>query len=104
MIVVKWEFDGDEQDLPMVQTTVERILGRYQRAIGGIHCPVHGAGPSLRVRGQTAADLELTIEPCCQAFIDETNVRIHRRRRDSARQRPTRLVPRSERRRVSRLA
>jgi hypothetical protein len=102
MIAVKWEFEGPEMDLPAVQTTVERILSRYQRAIGGIRCPVHGAGPYLCVRGQTVADLELTIEPCCQALIDETNVRIHSGRRNSIRQRPTRLIPRAERRRVSR--
>jgi hypothetical protein len=102
MIAVKWEFEGPEMDLPAVQTTVERILSRYQRAIGGIRCPIHGAGPYLCVRGQTVADLELTIEPCCQALIDETNARIHSGRRNSIRQRPTRLIPRAERRRVSR--
>jgi hypothetical protein len=102
MIAVRWEFEGPEHDLPAVQTTVERILGRYQRAIGGIRCPVHGAGPFLCVRGQTAEELELTIEPCCQALIDETNARIHSRRRSSVRQRPPRLIPRAERRRVSR--
>jgi hypothetical protein len=81
MIAVKWEFEGDEADVSMVQAAVEKILNRYQRALGGISCPVHGTGLSLVVRGRTLEDFELSIETCCQDFVTEANARIHDKRR-----------------------
>src|SRR3954467_8280615 len=81
MIAVKWEFEGDEADLAVVQAAVEKMLYRYQRALGGISCPVHGTGPSLAVRGRMLEDFELSIETCCQDFITEANARIHDKRR-----------------------
>jgi hypothetical protein len=102
MIAVKWEFEGDEA---VVQAAVEKILDRYQRALGGISCPVHGTGPSLIVRGRTLEDFELSIETCCQDFIIEANARIHdkRRRARVSRQPPQwRRNNQPERRRFSR--
>jgi hypothetical protein len=81
MILVKWEFRGTGSDVVAAQTAVERILNRYQRALRGVTCPVHASSAILVVRGRTMEDLDLGIEPCCQALIDEANAQIHRGRR-----------------------
>jgi hypothetical protein len=81
MIAVKWEFEGTGPEVAATQTVVERILNRYQRALRGLTCPVHGSGAVLVVRGRTLEDLDLGIEPCCQSLIDEANAQIHRGRR-----------------------
>ena len=84
MIAVKWEFEGTGSEVAEAQTVVERIVSRYQRAVRGISCPVHRVGLVLVVRGSTLEDLDLGIEPCCQALIDEANLQIHRGRRRPA--------------------
>jgi hypothetical protein len=81
MIAVKWEFEGTGPEVGAAQTMVDKILSRYQRALRGVTCPVHDRAALLVVRGRSLEDLELGIEPCCQALIDEANARIHRGRR-----------------------
>ena len=105
MLAVKWEFDGDDGELAAAQTVVQRILTKYQRALSGIRCPVHGSASLLIVRGRTLEDLNLSVEPCCQALVDEANAHIHRGRgRRPAGPRPhlTSSAIRRERRRVRR--
>ena len=80
MIAVKWEFEGTGAEVAAAQMVVEKILARCQRALRNVWCPVHGSGVALTVRGRTLEELELGIEPCCQASIDEASMRIHRRR------------------------
>lgn len=81
MIAVKWEFEGVGPEVAAAHTIVERILNRYQRALGGVTCPVHGSSVVLVVRGRTLDDLDLGIEPCCQTLIDVTNSWINRGKR-----------------------
>jgi hypothetical protein len=80
MIAVKWEFEGTGAEVAAAQMVVEKNLARYQRALRNVWCPVHGSAAALIVRGRTLAELELGIEPCCQAFIDEAYARVHRRK------------------------
>ena len=103
MLSVKWEFNGTGSEVTAAQTLVERILGRCQRALRGVTCPVHGSGAVLVVRGSNLQDLELGIEPCCQALINEANARIHGGRRRFGNMLPLdRRAIRPERRRIAR--
>jgi hypothetical protein len=81
MIAVKWEFEGDDLEVITVQAAVERVLRRYQRALGSVRCPVHESGPLLIVRGRSLNDLDLSVQPCCQALVNEANARIQGARR-----------------------
>jgi hypothetical protein len=76
MMEVRWEFKGDELGQEAAETAVHRVLDRYSRPLANIKCPVHGKVPVLVVRGHSLDDLDLTVETCCQALLDDANGRI----------------------------
>jgi hypothetical protein len=77
MITVRWEFvTANEWDMTAAQRIVDRIQTRFQRAIGGLRCPVHGSEPLLVVQGGSVADLDVDLETCCERLAEESNARI----------------------------
>jgi hypothetical protein len=101
MITVRWEFVADGWDMEAAQRAVDRIQNRFQRALGNVRCPVHGAGPLLVVRGGSLEELAVDLETCCQSLVDETNARMQSGRQSGrafgSRRRERRKNPRSGR-------
>jgi hypothetical protein len=73
MMEVRWDFKGDELGQEAAETAVHRVLDRYSRPLANVKCPVHGKVPVLVVRGHSLDDLDLTVETCCQALLDDAN-------------------------------